>query len=86
MKLIDFFERVYAINLPYRKDRRSMIVEELKKAGIPLVPNKAEIFSAIRPDNAGEFPSIGARGCFESHLAILCLNKPAPAQLPIHRA
>ncbi|HAX77040.1 MAG TPA: LPS biosynthesis glycosyltransferase, partial [Cyanobacteria bacterium UBA11372] len=29
------------------------------------------MFPAIRPDDAGDFPSIGARGCFESHLAIL---------------
>lgn len=71
MKLIDFFERVYAINLPSRKDRRRMIVQELKKAGMPPKPNKVEIFPAIRPDDAGDFPSIGARGCFESHLAIL---------------
>jgi hypothetical protein len=31
----------------------------------------AEFFRAIRPDSAGEFPSIGARGCFLSHLAVL---------------
>ena len=71
MKLIDFFDRVYAINLPYRKDRCRMIVQELKKAGMPLKPNHVEIFPAIRPDDAGDFPSIGARGCFESHLTIL---------------
>ena len=71
MKLIDFFDRVYAINLPSRKDRRQMIVQELKKAGMRPKPNQVEIFAAIRPDNAGDFPSIGARGCFESHLAIL---------------
>ncbi len=71
MKLIDFFERVYAINLPSRKDRHRMIVQELKKAGMPPKPNKVEIFPAIRPNDAGDFPSIGARGCFESHLTIL---------------
>ena len=31
----------------------------------------ADFFSAIRPDNAGGFPSVGARGCFLSHLAVL---------------
>lgn len=71
MKLIDFFDRVYAINLPSRKDRHQMIVQELKKAGMSPKPNKVEIFPAIRPNNAGDFPSIGARGCFESHLTIL---------------
>ena len=71
MKLIDFFERAYVINLSDRKDRRRMMVQELKKIEMPLTPNKTEILSAIRPDDAGEFPSVGARGCFLSHLAIL---------------
>lgn len=31
----------------------------------------AEFIKAVRPDDAGGFPSIGARGCFESHLAVL---------------
>lgn len=71
MKLIDFFERAYVINLPNRKDRRRMMIQELKKIEMPLTPNKTEIFPAIRPDDAGVFPSVGARGCFLSHLAIL---------------
>ena len=71
MKIIDFFERAYVINLPSRMDRRKMIVQELKKAEMPLRPNKIEIFPAIRPDNAGGFPSIGVLGCFLSHLTIL---------------
>jgi hypothetical protein len=71
MQLIDFFDRAYVINLPDRKDRRRMIVQELKKIGMPLTPNKTDIFPAIRPDDAGAFPSVGARGCFLSHLAIL---------------
>lgn len=32
---------------------------------------RAEFFPAIRPENADGFPSIGARGCFLSHLAVL---------------
>lgn len=71
MQLIDFFERAYVVNLPDRKDRRRMMVQELKKIEMPLSPNKTEIFPAIRPDDAGDFPSVGARGCFLSHLAIL---------------
>jgi len=71
MKLIDFFERAYVVNLPNRKDRRRMMIQELKKIEMPLTPNKTEIFPAIRPDDAGAFPSVGARGCFLSHLAIL---------------
>jgi hypothetical protein len=70
-KITDYFQGVYAINLPERKDRRQFIVKELEEAGMPLTPHKVEIFPAIRPDEAGGFPSIGARGCFSSHLAIL---------------
>jgi glycosyl transferase, family 25 len=74
-KITDYFQGVYAVNLPERKDRRQLIVKELEQAGIPLTPNKVEIFPAIRPDEAGGFPSIGARGCFSSHVAILKLAK-----------
>jgi glycosyl transferase family 25 len=70
-KITDYFQRVYAVNLPERKDRRQLIVRELEEAGMPLTPHRVEIFSAIRPDEAGGFPSIGARGCVASHLAIL---------------
>ena len=70
-KITDYFQRVYAVNLPERKDRRQLIVKELEEAGMPLTPHRVEIFSAIRPDEAGGFPSIGARGCFYSHVAIL---------------
>lgn len=71
MKAKDFFERIYVVNLPNRTDRRKRIVAELEKVGLPLTQNRVEIFPAIRPDNAGDFPNIGARGCFLSHLAIL---------------
>jgi glycosyl transferase family 25 len=70
-KITDYFQRVYAVNLPERKDRRQLIVQELEEVGMPLTPHRVEIFPAIRPDEAGGFPSIGARGCFSSHLAIL---------------
>jgi GR25 family glycosyltransferase involved in LPS biosynthesis len=38
---------------------------------MPLTTHRVEIFSATRPDEAGGFPSIGARGCVASHVAIL---------------
>jgi len=71
MEIKDFFGRTYAINLPSRRDRRRMIVRELNKAGMPLESSKVEIFPGIQPNNAGDFPSIGVKGCFLSHLAIL---------------
>ncbi|WP_228056539.1 hypothetical protein [Microcoleus sp. LEGE 07076] len=59
MKLTEFFERTYVVNLPERQDRRRDITKELANAGISLAPNSVEIFPAIRPETAGEFPSIG---------------------------
>ena len=56
----------YIINLPNRTDRRIEMEKQLRSSGV-----KAEFFSAIRPTDAGGFPSVGARGCFLSHLAIL---------------
>lgn len=71
MKKKDFFERAYVINLPSRTDRRRAMERELRRAGLPLASGKVEIFPAIRPDDPGPFPSIGIRGCYESHVSIL---------------
>ncbi|MFM7471160.1 MAG: glycosyltransferase family 25 protein [Nodosilinea sp. LVE1205-7] len=71
MNIKDFFDRIYIVNLPSRADRRRWITSELKRVGLELTPGKIEIFPAIRPDHPGGFTSIGARGCFLSHLEIL---------------
>lgn len=71
MKTMDYFDRCFVINLPARGDRRRAMQAELDRVGMPFQPGKVEIFPGIRPDDAGPFPSLGARGCFESHLAIL---------------
>ncbi|EKQ70229.1 glycosyltransferase involved in LPS biosynthesis [Leptolyngbyaceae cyanobacterium JSC-12] len=71
MKTLDFFQRAYIINLPERKDRRKATEKELQKVGMQIAPGRLEFFSAIRPDHPDGFPSIGARGCFLSHLQIL---------------
>jgi glycosyl transferase, family 25 len=71
MKFIEFFEHIYVINLPYRRDRRRLIEQELERAGMPFTPGKVELFPGIRPDSAGEFESIGVRGAFLSHLHLL---------------
>ena len=57
---------ILVINLAYRTDRRSEMEVQLRRIGW-----SAEFFPAVRPDEAGGFPSIGARGCFLSHLAVL---------------
>ena len=59
-------ERTIVINLPSRTDRRAATEKQLRKARL-----SAEFFPAIRPDCADRFPSIGARGCFMSHLTIM---------------
>jgi glycosyl transferase family 25 len=58
--------RKVVINLKSRQDRRVEMEAQLSRVGW-----HAEFFSAIRPQDAGGFPSIGARGCFLSHLSIL---------------
>ena len=71
MKIMHFFDRIYVINLPYRVDRRKAVEKELENAGMPFTPGKVELFTAIRPDSAAPFRSIGTRGCYLSHLAVL---------------
>lgn len=71
MRLSDYFDLTYVINLPNRADRRKEMAAELEKVGMSFAPGKVEIFSAIRPDSPGEFKSIGYRGAFLSHLGVL---------------
>ena len=69
--LLTYFQQVYIINLPERSDRRNEINEQLNLIGLSLEHEKINLFKAIRPQDAGEFESIGARGCFLSHLNVL---------------
>ncbi len=71
MKLIEIFDRVYIVNLPERSDRRREIEAELRRLGLQVDGERIRFHKAVRPDDAGLFPSLGARGCFLSHLAIL---------------
>ncbi len=71
MKILDFFQRGYVINLPERVDRRLGAERELQKLGMTFMPGRLELFPGIRPTELGGFPSIGAHGCFLSHLSIL---------------
>jgi hypothetical protein len=57
---------IVVINLEYRTDRRVATQKQLSRIGW-----QADFFPAIRPVSAAEFPSVGARGCFLSHLAVL---------------
>lgn len=69
--LLDVFDRVYVINLPARKDRREEMKQQLRLVGASFADERVVLFPAVRPSDAGGFPSVGARGCFMSHLGVL---------------
>ncbi len=62
-------EKIFIINLKERSDRRKEIAAELKKINIS--EEEYEFFEAVRPIEKGEFRTIGAKGCFMSHLGVL---------------
>jgi glycosyl transferase family 25 len=76
-KFLDFFDRIFIINLPHRTDRLRDMTAELEKADMAIASSKVEVFPAIRPDGPGSFTSTGAHGAFLSHLSVL---KKAQAQ------
>lgn len=65
------FGDVYIINLPERTDRKMQIQQELIYVGFNLDDPRINFVNACRPTSKAGFPSIGARGCFESHKAVL---------------
>lgn len=69
--LLEAFERVIVINLPERADRRREIDAQLRRLGLSLDHPAVVLFPAVRPATPGPFPSVGAHGCFLSHLAVL---------------
>lgn len=71
MHPLDYFEQIYVINLPQRHDRRSEMAEQLRMIGLTWNSPGIRLFSAVRPDDPGGFPSIGTKGCFLSHLGVL---------------
>ena len=66
MKLNDYFEQVQVINLLDRTDRRSQMQTQLNRAGL-----RAKFYPAVRALGAGDWPSAGAWGCFQSHFRVL---------------
>ena len=68
---LDIFQKIYVINLASRQDRRREMCDQLSRIGLSPEAGKAEFFDAVRPEVAGDFPSIGSRGCFLSHLGVL---------------
>jgi GR25 family glycosyltransferase involved in LPS biosynthesis len=62
MKIVDFFDKIYCINLDHRTDRWQQAQEEFEKIGIK---DNVTRFSAIKNEING------ALGCRDSHLAII---------------
>src|SRR5271170_7150269 len=65
------FNAIYLINLPERVDRRRELASELNSVGLSEDDERVIWMAAVRPPEAGGFPSIGSRGCFMSHLECL---------------
>ena len=59
------------INLPERADRRREVADQLRRIGLSFGHRRVRLLEAVRPPDAGAFPSVGARGCFLSHLGAL---------------
>lgn len=70
LKIFDAFDVIRIINLPERTDRRREMEAELGAIGLLDDPRVA-FFPAIRPLDAGDFMSIGARGVYESQKQLL---------------
>lgn len=69
--MLDAFDKIFIINLKTRPDRWAEICEQLERIGLSGTSAKVVRFDAVRPAEPGGFPSIGARGCFMSHLGVL---------------
>lgn len=68
--MLDQFDRVHVINIVDRTDRRREMTAQLRRIGAADDP-RTIFFAAQRPADPGPFPSLGARGCYESHLAVV---------------
>lgn len=62
---------IVVINLPHRADRRTEFAAQLRRIGLSFDDPHVHLHAAFRPEAADGFPSIGARGCFISHLQVL---------------
>lgn len=77
-RLVAVFRHLHVINLPHRTDRRRDMERELGRIGLEPGTPDVTWFPAVRPPDRGGFETIGARGCFESHLAVLRLIGEGP--------
>lgn len=69
MTFEDYFDKIYVINLPSRKDRLLSIRREMEALGVTVDAPKFSVPAAPVLDDPGGFPTRGVRGNFLSHLA-----------------
>jgi hypothetical protein len=62
MNITEYFQRIYVINLPQRRDRRREMARQLRMIGTGFSSSSVRLFEAVRPQTQDSFPSIGARG------------------------
>lgn len=74
------FASIRVVNLAYRTDRLREVGGELAKLGLAFGDGVTARFDAVRPNDAGAFPTIGARGCFLSQLGVLREARDAGAE------
>lgn len=68
--LLSVFDHIYVINLAHRDDRRREMNAQLNRIGLSLNHPAVTLFPASFPPDEGDFPTRGARGCFESQLGV----------------
>jgi len=78
--MLDTFDLIVVINLDHRKDRLREIGRQLEAVGLDFTHPQLVRLSASCFETAGEFPSIGARGCYHSHLNALRLAEARGAR------
>ncbi len=78
--ILDVFDLVVVINLDHRKDRLREVSKQLRDVGLDFTMPRVVRLSASQFESRGQFPSIGARGCFESHVRALDLALAHGAQ------
>ena len=71
MSFFEYFDLTCIINLPERSDRRDEMNDQLSQIGELVGERGIQFIDAVRPDSKAGFPTVGAHGCFQSHLKCL---------------
>jgi glycosyl transferase family 25 len=69
--LTESFDLIRVINLPDRTDRYNEATRQLHALGLDWKLGSVDLYAATRPTELAGFPSLGAHGCFMSHLNVL---------------